>query len=148
LDGLAEHGSRVADKSWFADGSRVAGVIELADGSRAAEKVELANGSRAAGKVELANGSRAAGKVKLADGSRVAGKVGVAKRKPRPAGNIFFWIMCVTWEYTSLGLFRTKILEEQCNPLESGLIGVGIAKCLEYFCDWFPYHSVQNRLQM
>ncbi len=39
--------------------------------------------------MELANRSRAAGKVKLADGSRATSKVGVAKRKPRPADNIF-----------------------------------------------------------
>jgi hypothetical protein len=66
FDGLAERESRVADKSVFAYGSRAAGVMEFA--------------SR----------SRAAGKVKLADGSRAASKVGVAKRKPRPAGNIFW----------------------------------------------------------
>ncbi len=66
FDGLAERKSRVADKSVFADRSRAAGVMELA------------------------NRSRATGKAKLADGSRAASKVGVAKRKPRPAGNIFW----------------------------------------------------------
>jgi hypothetical protein len=70
FDGLAECESRVADKSVFADGSSAAGVMELA------------------------NRSRAAGKVKLADGSRAASKVGVAKRKPRPAG-IIFWELLV-----------------------------------------------------
>jgi hypothetical protein len=66
LDGLAGPESRVADKSGFADSSRAACVMELA------------------------NRSRPAGKVKLADGSRATGKVGVAKHKPRPAGNIFW----------------------------------------------------------
>jgi hypothetical protein len=66
FDGLAERKSRVTDKSVFTDRSRAAGVMELA------------------------NMSRAAGKVKLADGSRAASKVGVAKRKPRPAGNILW----------------------------------------------------------
>ncbi len=70
FDGLSECQSRVADKSVFAGGSRAAGVMELA------------------------NRSRAAGKVKLADISRAASRVGVAKRKPRPAGNIF-WEMSV-----------------------------------------------------
>ncbi len=69
FDGLAERKSRVADKSVFADGSRAAGVMELA------------------------NRSRATGKVKLADGSKVASKVGVAKRKPRLTGNIFWELL-------------------------------------------------------
>jgi hypothetical protein len=43
--------------------------------------------------MELANRSRAIGKVKLADGSRAVSKVGVAKLKPRPAGNIFWELL-------------------------------------------------------
>ncbi len=66
FDGLAERKSRVTDKSVLADGSRAAGTMKLA------------------------NRSRTTGKVKLADGSRAASKVGVAKHKPRPAGNIFW----------------------------------------------------------
>ncbi len=69
FDGLAKHKSRVADKSVFADGSRATGVMELA------------------------NRSRATGKLKLADGSRATSKVGVAKCKPRPAGNIFWELL-------------------------------------------------------
>ncbi len=73
FDGLAEHKPRVAEKSVFADGSRAAGMMELA------------------------NRSRAAGKVKLADGSRAASMFGVAKCKPRPAGNIFWelWVAAI-----------------------------------------------------
>ncbi len=69
FDGLAERKSKVADKSDFADKSRATGMMELANRSRAAEEV------------------------KLADRSRAASKVGNAKRKPRPAGNIFWELL-------------------------------------------------------
>ncbi len=77
FDGLAEQESRAADKSVFADRSRAAGVMELA------------------------NRSRAAGKVKLADSSIAASKDGVAKRKPRPAGNIFWELSVAAIGYSA-----------------------------------------------
>jgi hypothetical protein len=43
--------------------------------------------------MELANRSRATGKLKLADRSIAASKVGVAKCKPRSAGNIFWELL-------------------------------------------------------
>ena len=67
-------------------------MVKLPNESAIGKVVELPNGSKAINKVvELPNGSKAIGKVvELPNGSRAIGQVGFAKRKPRPAGKIFW----------------------------------------------------------